>query len=304
MGRMIDIVTGLRRHIGMCKLHIGLGQGNVLCQMKHDERIDFLAEGLPIILDSARGFWAASQQLSAMPREAKVLENHADEEAAKILILMDIVRCPQRLCGSKIGLMVKWFYRHLARLIYASSTSWRPVNVTQLREYVDRTRKSHYIEGDVGEYILPNWEEWSRESTLYADIAAYEDGQRGWNAPNNPNRTFSSLTPPALAVAEAFSALGMFRPEGLRAIAEIWGMLEFVDTQSFDDSRRLTEHLLTRIVEEKLVTEAAEQAHVSRIYSSWQMPMYNLDFALLPVSLEELQRERDTYLYVDDGRGF
>src|ERR1700693_4570393 len=103
----------------MRKLDIGLGQGNLLCQMKHDDRLDFLAEGLPIILDSARGFWAAAQQLSALPREADVLENHAEEEAAKILIVMDMVRCPQKLAASKMGAMVKWFYDHLARLIYA-----------------------------------------------------------------------------------------------------------------------------------------------------------------------------------------
>jgi hypothetical protein len=43
--------------------------------MKHDEREAFLAEGLPIILDSANGFWAASQQLNTMPREAEVLRD-------------------------------------------------------------------------------------------------------------------------------------------------------------------------------------------------------------------------------------
>ena len=82
--------------------------------MKHDERLVFLAEGLPIILESAHGLWAASQQLSTMPREADVLRNHAEEEAAKVLIVMDMVRCPKKLCASKIGVMVNWFYDHLA----------------------------------------------------------------------------------------------------------------------------------------------------------------------------------------------
>jgi hypothetical protein len=78
-------------------LNIGLRQGNILCQMKHDERLAFLAEGLPIILDSARGFWAASQQLSStMPREADVLENHAEEEAAKPLVRPRLSRSRQK----------------------------------------------------------------------------------------------------------------------------------------------------------------------------------------------------------------
>jgi len=285
----------------MSKLDIGLRQGKILCQMNHNERIDFLAEGLPIILDSARGFWAASQQISAMPREADVLANHAEEEAAKILIVMDIVRCPQKLCASKIGPTVRWFYDHLARLIYAKATSWKPMHVTQLREYVDDTRKAHYLEGALGEYIVPNWEISSRESKLYADIEAYEDGEPGWNIPRSFSQSLFSFTPPALAVAEALSALGIFRPEGLRATAEIWGALEFRDTQGFDDSRRLTRQLLTRVDEEKLATEAAEQDHVDRIYDSWQMPMYNFDFAMIPVLLEELQRERDANFYAEAG---
>jgi hypothetical protein len=281
----------------MSKPDIGLRQGKLLCQMKHDERLAFFAEGLPIILDSARGFWAAAQQLSALPREADVLENHAEEEAAKILIVMDMVRCPQKLGASKMGDMVKWFYDHLARIIYANATSWKPMDMTQLREYVDKTRKAHYLEGDYGEYILPNFEISSRESRLYADIEAYEDRKPMWSAPQGFARSFPSCTPSSLALAEAFAALGIFRPEGLRATAEIWGALEFRDTQGFGDSRRLTKELIGRILEEKLARENAEQTHVDRIYNSWQLPMYNFDVSLTPVPLEQLQRERDGIFY-------
>lgn len=38
-------------------LDIGLRQARRLCQMSHDKRLTFLAEGLPIILASAQGFW-------------------------------------------------------------------------------------------------------------------------------------------------------------------------------------------------------------------------------------------------------
>jgi hypothetical protein len=61
-------------------------------------------------------------------REAKVLEGFAKEEAAKILILMDAVRCPPKLVASKLNRIVGWFYDHLARLIYAEAVSWKPLN--------------------------------------------------------------------------------------------------------------------------------------------------------------------------------
>lgn len=285
----------------MSKLDIGLRQGKLLCQMKHAERLDFLAEGLPIILESARGFWKASQQLGELPREADVLENHAEEEAAKILILMDMVRCPRKLGASKMGDMVKWFYDHLARLIYANATSWKPMHVTQLREYVDNTRKAHFLDGPYGEYIVPNSEISNRESTLYADIEAYEDKKPMWSAPKGFARSFPSFTPPSLALAEAFSALGIFRAEGLRATAEIWDALEFKDTQNLQDLSRLTQSLVAFIIDTKLASEMAEQSHVDRIYNSWQFPMYNIDFSLRHVPLEQLQRERDAMFYAEAG---
>jgi hypothetical protein len=49
--------------------------------------------------------------------------------------------------------MTKWFYDHLARLIFAKAVSWKPMHVRQLQEYVDGERKAHYVEGDFGEYI-------------------------------------------------------------------------------------------------------------------------------------------------------
>ena len=43
---------------------IGLHQAKRLCQLPEQDRLAFIAEGLPIILDSAQGFWKASQQLT------------------------------------------------------------------------------------------------------------------------------------------------------------------------------------------------------------------------------------------------
>ena len=133
--------------------------------------------------------------------------------------------------------MVKWFYDHLARLIYANATSWKPMHVAQLREYVDSMRNTHYLEGYCGEYILPNFELMVREGKLYADIEAYEDGGVGWHAPSSFARGLIEMTPPALALAEAFSALGLFSVEGLRAITDIWNTVEFTDTQGSTETR-------------------------------------------------------------------
>jgi|TARA_R110002051_G_scaffold230170_2_gene292225 hypothetical protein len=284
-----------------------LHQAKRLCQLPQQQRLDFIAEGLPIILDSAQGFWAASQKLEDLPREAKVLEGFAEEEAAKILILMDAVRCPPKLISSKLNRIIGWFYDHLARLIYADAVNWKPMNLAQLREYVDRQRRGHYVEGYAGEYIMPNWAVYERESGLYADVEAYQDDTLLWSEPRRSEldrSIFPSMTPGALQVAEAMQHLGLFSAQGLRATSEIWGSLEYRESEDHHHGRVLTEKLLTRLDEEKLILDTAEDRHVRTLYNEWQIPMYNLDFSIIPVTLEELQaeQEREYWSMVGDPR--
>jgi hypothetical protein len=282
------------------RLNIGLRQAWQLCQMSHNDRLTLIGEGLPILLESARAFWAASLDLKDKPREAEVLSGFAEEEAAKTLILIDMVRCPPKVVASKVGSIVGWFYDHLARLIYAEAVSWKPMHVAQLREYVDSQRKAHYLEGH-GEYIVPNWNVFMRESQLYADIEAYEDGAPGWNTPTCHISAVPAFVPPVLRVAEALSVVGIFNRRGLVATADIFGQLEFKDTESHWDAQRLTEELLKRLIAENLPTEAASGDHIDELYRTWQLPMYNLDFRQIDVPLAELEKERDALLWAEAG---
>lgn len=277
---------------------IGLHQTRRLCQLDEGERLAFIAEGLPVILRSAQGFWTAAEKLQAHSREAKVLENYADEEAAKILILIDAVRCPPKLIASRLNKIVGWFYNHLARLIYAEAVSWKPTHLAELREYVDRQRHGHYLEGHAGEYIAPNWAIYQRDSLLYADVEAYQDGKLEWSAPRDPPYGhFGSFRPRALLVTEAMEQVGMFTPAGLKAVSDIWGSLEYREKEGHHDGRRLTEQLLTRLHAEGLILDTANAEHAGTLYNEWQIPMYNLEFSLIPVSLEELEAEQERELW-------
>src|SRR6266540_3471696 len=164
----------------MTSLNIGLRQAKRLAGMNFDERIEFITEGLPVILESARTFRDAALALSGHKREAEVLFGFNEEESAKGLILVDMLRCPKKLLPSRVGKMTGWFYNHLARLIYVEACHMKPMHVAQLQEYADLNRLAHHVDGDYGEYIFPNQQLFSRESTLYADIAAYEDGKLFW----------------------------------------------------------------------------------------------------------------------------
>ena len=282
---------------------IGLRQAQRLCQMPQAERLEFIAEGLPIILGGAEGFWQAAGKLEENLREAVVLANQAKEEAAKVLILMDMVRCPTPLLATRIGEMVKWFYSHPARLIYAEAVYWRPMHVAQLREYVDNSRKSHDLDGAVGEYIVPNWAIFNRESSLYSDIAAYEGQGVEWNNPADRiyESSFLNLPPMVLRLAEAMSLLGMFTLRGLEVTADIWGKTDFRDQEDPRDASALTQTLVERLISKGLPSDQAKQEHVELLYREWQLPMYNLDFELIPVLLKDLQDEQDRLMWQEVG---
>lgn len=284
---------------------VGLHHLRRICQLNEGDRLVIIAEGLPIILRSAQGFWSAAQQLQGHGREAKVLEGYAEEEAAKILILIDAVRCPPKLIASRLNKIVGWFYNHLARLIYAEAVSWKPTNLAELRGYVDRQRLGHYLEGNAGEYIPPNWAIYRRESLLYADVEAYQDGTLEWSAPRDPPYGhFGPFRPPALTVVEAMEQVGVFTAKGLKAVSDIWGSLEYKDKEDHHVGEKLTEQLLTRLHTEGLMLETVERDHAGTLYRDWQIPMYNLEFSLIQVSLEELEaaQEREFWSMAGDPR--
>ncbi|SFI54310.1 hypothetical protein SAMN02799626_00081 [Caulobacter sp. UNC279MFTsu5.1] len=272
---------------------IGFRQGRRLANMDAQARMAFIAEGLPVILDSARSLLTASQALKGFSREAEILEGHALEEVAKILILVDIARCPAKLKASRIGPMMAAFYSHLARLIYADAQSWKPLSAAQLQDYVDSHRPSHDLEGDYGEYILPNQMIWRREALLYADIAGDEDTDLVWHAPGAPGFGPFAFDPLAYRVVDALEALGLFTAEGLAILEEIWGAVTFEGERCWSETGDLLQATLEALNARGLITGRAADKHVAVLADGWQMPMYMMDFRPIQRTLEEMRELRD-----------
>lgn len=289
--------------MGNSKLNIGLKQSRILCGMQYNKRVKFIGEGLPIVLESACGFWKASQQLVDLDREATVLRDHAVEEAGKLLILLDIARCPKKAIATRIGIIAGWLSDHLARMIYAKATSWSAMCVGDLRGYVDNERNAHYLDGEYGEYIAPNSELFGRESRLYADIELYEDGVPHWNRPTGVSTLFPTYTPAAISLIEAFAALGLLSVKGVQTIAQIWNTNDFTDLHTAADSGQLVIATIDAARTKGLASEIADQHHVDTIIHHWQMPMYNLDFNLKGIPRDELERERE-FLFSSEKAGW
>lgn len=281
---------------------IGMKRGSALAQLSASRRLDVISEGLPILLKSADDLLKASEDLKAHPRAASILEGHAAEELAKILILVDLVRCPAKLQAGLTGTMFGWFYNHLARLIYVDAQTWRPVDMEQLQEYVDSHRKSHSLEGYAGEYIVPNWTTFARESELYADIVTYEDGEPVWSEPTGSPPLLEYGRPMVWKVAEALRDFGAFSPKGLSTVSEVWGEVDFVDKRNYHgDARPLTQRMLERLQAEGAITVQARDEQVDWLYNDWQMPMYRIDFSRIEVTLDDLKAQQDAALWNEIG---
>jgi hypothetical protein len=279
---------------------IGLRRGRVIANLSQSEQLDLIAEGMPVLLASAEELFAASKEVAERPRVSRVLEGHALEEVAKILVLLDIVRCPPALRSSRIGPMMRWFYDHLARLIYVEAQSWKPTDAAELQEYINGDRQSHYLEGAVGEYIVPNAAIYRRESLLYADIETYEDGLPRWTAPH-AYRSVSPFEPGPWRVCKALHDMGAMERDGLDIMSEAYSQVDFLGTQNSSASRRLTYEMLVKLQAAGLISDAATDDQVSLLYGDWQMPMYRMDFGRVEVPLEQLRDERETLLWSEAG---
>ncbi|MGD9715436.1 MAG: hypothetical protein AB7V46_25790, partial [Thermomicrobiales bacterium] len=230
---------------------------------------------------------------------ATILRGHASEELAKVLILVDIVRSPPKLRSQQVGSMMTWFYDHLARLIYSDAQRWKPTDVRELQAYVDQHRRSHYVEGDVGEYIMPNWTTWSRESLLYADLVTYEDGELVWHSPEAIMPSYYDSGP--WQVCTALRDIGALTRRGLDIVSSVWSQTDFKDCQHWSDTQRLTYEMLLGLEKAKLITEATSEDQVRFLYDHWQLPMYRIDFTRLEVPLEDLRTEQETRLWSEIG---
>lgn len=260
--------------------------------MRHDDRLAFIAEGLPILLASAQGFQAAASRLHDSPREEDVLVSFADEEAAKVLILMDIVRCPPAQVNQHVGKLMRWFYDHLARLLYAKATSWKPMSVQQLQHYLETECKEHTLEGFAGEYILPGGPVHERESALYADIQSYDNGELAWHEPRTRASLFGPEISDALSLANAMQRLGMLSLDGLRIAASVWSSTRFSGEQTSRTAKALTQATLEQMEAAELIPGSAEDGDVFTLYERWQLPMYELHITPTIQTLEELREEQ------------
>jgi hypothetical protein len=268
-----------------------------LMQLAAEERLDAIAEGLGMLAEQVG---TLSDDLSLLTdtqsrRGLTMLSAQADEEAAKALILLDVVRMDNRDQQTVVR-QLECFYDHLARCIYVEIAQMNPANFAEVRTLVQTMRPSRYLDGpnDV-DWIFRNQLLAQREESLYVDYIHEEGGDR-WITPAT-NDDFMFAAPPAAIrdLVGALDRLGCTSRAGLAIIASSWTQKTIEDETPWLELVAINQSIVEELINKELASADATQEDVDRVIEHWPFPMGSLDLSQLPVSNSELQAERDRW---------
>jgi len=258
-----------------------------------------VAEGIPLIVKNAVDLDETARRLHQEEeyRASEVIRGFAEEEAAKVLILIDLVRCPYD--WEQRAEIAKRFYGHIAKQIYAMTCSSPGItSFKELCEFVERELRPYYLDGPNSvDWIFPNSIAAEREQRLYVDSVqdiTDEAGDYHWRVP--PTSLFNSpkyQTPDCVTLCQALSEAGAKSTDGLAVIASIWRGFEPTPEMGRKELGDLIKATLKRLAEAGL--NELDEVLRDFVVASWPFPMWPLEMKesrRKPQELEELRDER------------
>lgn len=266
-------------------------------QQNPEARIAMIAEGLELLVENVATLDAGVEVLrdAESKRGLWVLAGQADEEAAKILILLDLMRMDPR-DQRAMTRQLQRFHQHLARCIYVEMVHMSPANFLEVHAIVESMRPSHYLDGpnDV-DWIYPNQLLAERERRLYVDLIS-EDKRQRWTTPAQDEALgFGGPSAAVRDLVRSFARLGLTSAAGLALVAETWSGRDVEDETHWGAIVTINSEIAEALVDRGLLTAHAEQADLDRLVSGWGFPLGALDLSQLEVSPAELHEEQERW---------
>ncbi|MDE2134178.1 MAG: AbiV family abortive infection protein [Alphaproteobacteria bacterium] len=254
------------------------------------------ADGITRIHNHGRRLFGAAEKLTTNGDHlaAEILKNLAEEEIAKVLILVDAVRCPVRFQMER-NRTLEYFYSHLAKGIYAEICNWRPINFSEVQRGIEDLRAGHYLDGPTGsDWIFPNQIERSREDKLYVDYVGDDSDSHAvrdcsWYTPTEVPWPF--VTSAAIDIASALYAAGITTCGGLKIVARLWRSVEIAPEMTSHCLEELNWSTLEALNEVGLL-KTDNNDILSTIRNRWQFPLWSLDLRKREVDKETLREIR------------
>ncbi len=255
-----------------------------------------VAEGVPLIVDNAESLEGTARRLFSAEeyRASDIVRGFAEEEAAKVLILLDAVRCPTERRQETL----KCFDNHLAKRIYALTCSYPNIaSFGELNGLIELERQPFYLDGpNTVDWIFANSITTERERAIYVDYVkdiTERSGGYAWIAPDTRSPFFTTYRPPeSVELCRALCEAGAKWAEGVAVIADAWRGFELDEGTSRDDLQDLIVSMLNALLQSG--HGVRDEAARDRIVSSWSFPLWPFGLSRKPrgKTLEELRQER------------
>lgn len=255
-----------------------------------------IAEGAALVVANVVRLNVAAHCLNAASQRsvAATLDVLAGEEASKVLVLLDAVRCPpERATREKV---LRRFNDHVAKGIYAKACRWVTPTLKDLRTYVEAERASHHLDGPHGfDWVVKNEILGERDRQLYVDLVGYfeagcETRKREWVSPYGDEFPFglSHQAPEVVRVVEALHRAGATSQSGLDVIAKCWRGFEPDSATTYGDV--FGRNVLTlNMLEISGVAEDARPNDGRRVANGWPWPLWSLDLGSQRKNIDELR---------------
>jgi hypothetical protein len=279
---------------------------STIVQVPERRRFRVLAEGTKLLVENVATLEADATTLDASRRDrgAAVLRCFAEEEAAKVLILLDLARAGWQ-DHAAVRACLSSFYSHLARGLYVKAYDGSPADLAEVRGYVDHLRQEYYLDGPMDvDWIFGNEVLASREERLYVDYIEDEHGDRHWTGPADRATIFDapfSFPAPASTVVRLVAAMwriGLLTEQGLAATRAVWDGVAVDDTMHWSDLQPLNIAIVKKlavVLGRAYATEEDREA-VRYVVGHWIFPLTSLELTIANVEIADLKHERERWL--------
>lgn len=165
-------------------------QSDMLYKALFEERteesvLNIISSGILALCTNARRLFEDAKILTSAERftAAQFLLATADEEAAKVYILLDMGCLDFSKHPGELKKLCRAFYSHLSKHAYIEVTRFGKFwNMEHLKEVLDMERKEYWLGNyESGEPDMPADALMLREGSLYVDFSSYDDA---WSTPS------------------------------------------------------------------------------------------------------------------------
>lgn len=276
-----------------------------IAQTPVNQRFKVLGEGLELLADNVATLSTDATTLGDVRRDrgAAVLRIFAEEEAAKVMILLDLARAGWQDTIVVNGCTER-FYNHLARGLYMRAYDGSPADLAEVRSYVDFLRQKFYLDGPMDvDWIFANDIITAREERLYVDYKEEEGGTFRWSGPAERSAMhdapFSHPTPTAniVELVAAMHHIGLLTEIGLSLTRQTWETTVVTDAMRWETLNELNRSVLAQLpftqARETFLGEDREA--IETVVRHWSFPLTTLDLSEDKVKVEDLQAQREQW---------